>query len=83
MRNKLDLSAYELAELVGVNARTVYRWEAAKSPRIEPFQVRLLAVLEQQTRVRPLALSEELRAAFTTGGGLLALHRLLQWVFGP
>lgn len=87
VRSGLDLSASQFAQLLGVHASTLYRWESAKgSCRIGPLQLQIIAVV--QVRLRELrasgrqTLSVRLQRALLVNGNLFALGTLLQEIYG-
>jgi transcriptional regulator with XRE-family HTH domain len=48
LRESLELSTSQLAQLLGVHQATVYRWEANDGPlHMEPLQASLVARLQQ------------------------------------
>lgn len=44
-RRRLGLSKSSLGRILGADPSTVYRWEHAKSPSIDPFHEKLLAIV--------------------------------------
>lgn len=88
LRERLGLTPQQLAELLGTAVSTVYRWETAgpKEISIDPFQVRILALLREQIAPPGSAPRNDIATAITRGlligGGLLGLYYLLDSVFG-
>lgn len=83
IRTRMGLNQVQFAELLGVAASTVSRWE--RLARIDPMQARILeviAVLEKQDAETWEQTCAELRQALLVRGGLFALYRLLGLVFG-
>ena len=86
LRKDLGLTVPQFAELLGASPPSVWRWEAAgaQPARIEPFQLRLLALVQQQA-AKPAAAREAFIAGvisgLAVGGGLLGLYKLLDAVF--
>lgn len=89
LREALRLTPQQFASLVGVSPSTISRWELAGNDvlRPEPLQLQLLTVIEQELGKRPTAGSrdafvDEIGRALLIGGGLLALYKLLDAMFG-
>lgn len=83
IRTRMGLNQVQFAELLGVAASTVSRWE--RLARIDPMQARILeviVVLEKQDAETWEKTCAELRQALLVRGGLFALYRLLGLVFG-
>lgn len=55
LRKKLDLSAAEMAKLVGVSAQSVYHWEAGKS-RPRAGQVKAIAEIRKLSKKKVVAM---------------------------
>lgn len=82
IRTRMGLNQVQFAELLGVAASTVSRWE--RLARIDPMQARILeviAVLEKQDAKTWEQTCAELRQTLLVRGGLFALYRLLGLVF--
>jgi transcriptional regulator with XRE-family HTH domain len=82
IRTRMGLNQVQFAELLGVAASTVSRWE--RLARIDPMQARLLEVivlLETRDAETWDQTCAELRQALLVRGGLFALYRLLGLVF--
>ena len=82
----MDLPRF--AQLLGVHATTVYRWElaAGQAIRIEPLQLQLLSVLQQQLHERQRTaarneLAETITKGLLVGGTMLGLFKLLDAAF--
>jgi DNA-binding XRE family transcriptional regulator len=74
IREGLDLPRDRFAELVGVETRTVYRWESGDSAiAIDSTVARVLVLLGAATSVK----RKSVRASFDVGGWLLAWKDLL------
>jgi DNA-binding XRE family transcriptional regulator len=88
LRAGLGLTAGDMAALLGVSTSTLYRWEAAgaKKIRIDPMQLRIISLLNQQLNALHSAqqsaeLGQALGTALIVGGGMFALHQLLKRVY--
>ncbi len=81
LRTTYGLDVNSFAALVGVNASTVYRWEAAESkkPNVEPFQQRLLILL--RAHWLDTSLPAKIRVAIDKLGALYGLHVFLGAVY--
>lgn len=82
IRGRMGFNQAQFAELLGVAASTVSRWE--KLARIDPMQARILeviALLETRDAAAWEQTCAELRQALLVRGGLFALYRLLGRVF--
>lgn len=44
-RRRLGLSKSSLGRILGTDPSTIYRWEHARSPSIDPFHAKLLAIV--------------------------------------
>jgi transcriptional regulator with XRE-family HTH domain len=78
IRTRMGLNQVQFAELLGVAASTVSRWE--RLARIDPMQARILeviVVLEKQDAETWEQTCGELRQTLLVRGGLFALYRLL------
>lgn len=84
IRTRMGLNQVQFAELLGVAASTVSRWE--RLARIDPMQARILeaiVVLEKQDAETWEQTCAELRQVLLVRGGLFALYRLLGRFFQP
>lgn len=82
IRGRMGLTQAQFADLLGVAASTVSRWE--RVARIDPMQARILeviALLETRDAAAWDQTCAELRQALLVRGGLYALYRLLGCVF--
>ena len=78
-----------MSQVLGVHPSTIYRWETAgPSPvRVDQMQFQILAVVDREIGKRKTAegrakLAEEILNGLIVGGGLFALFKILQAVFG-
>ena len=73
IRNKSKLTVSQLADLLGVDLSTVYRWESSSVPvvKIDPQPLRILQILES------VGSKIDLRMDISTLGGLYGLMKLL------
>ena len=71
MRDRLGLSRAEFARLLGVDARTVYRWEAGESSPTGPAEAVLLGI--DQALKAP---SDGLTSALSAIGAMAAIGGL-------
>jgi transcriptional regulator with XRE-family HTH domain len=79
---RMGLNQVQFAELLGVAASTVSRWE--RLARIDPMQARILeaiVILEARDAETWEQTCAELRQALLIRGGLFALYRLLRRFF--
>jgi DNA-binding XRE family transcriptional regulator len=78
LREKCGWSVSVMAQLLGVAANTVYRWERepARSERMEPLQRAFLTLIDQN----PITVKEgeHIEAAVRTGGSLSGIYELLK-----
>lgn len=88
LRLAMGLSPSALAEILGVHASTVYRWEAAgdRIIHVDSMQAKILAALSSEVSKRKAAESQAefgaaIGAAVLIGGGLFALFKVLEEVF--
>jgi len=82
IRARMGLTQTQFAELLGVAASTVSRWE--RLAKVDPMQARILeviALLEVRDAETWGQTCAELRQALMVRGGLFALYRLLGCVF--
>jgi len=81
LRTTYGLDVMRFSALVGVNASTVYRWEAAEieKPNVEPFQQRLLNLL--RAHCLDTSLPAKIRIAIDKLGALYGLHVFLGAVY--
>jgi len=82
IRTRMGLTQTQFAELLGVAASTVSRWE--RLARVDPMQARILeaiVLLEARGAGTWDQTCAELRQALLVRGGLFALYRLLGCVF--
>jgi len=89
IRGDLKMDPAQFAQLLGIHSSTLYRWENAgdQPVRVEPLQLQLLTVLQQQIAKRTTAedraeLSNAILTGLLIGGGLLGLFYLLDSAFG-
>ena len=82
LRGDVGMTPFEFAELLGIHASTIYRWEKrGPTPvRMDPMQARLLAVLRHVLQ-RDASVAPVLREALLISGGLYAIYRLLRVVY--
>jgi transcriptional regulator with XRE-family HTH domain len=88
IRGDVGMEPAQFAQLLGIHSSTLYRWEnAGEQPvRVEPLQLQLLTVLQQQIAKRSTAedraeLSNSILTGLLIGGGLLGLFYLLDSAF--
>jgi DNA-binding XRE family transcriptional regulator len=78
LREKCGWSVGVMAQLLGVAANTVYRWERepARAERMEPLQRAFLTLIDQN----PITVKEgeHIEAAVRTGGSLSGIYELLK-----
>lgn len=82
IRTRMGLTQTQFAELLGVAASTVSRWE--RLAKVDPMQARILEViglLEVRDAEAWDQTCAELKQALLVGGGLFALYRLLSVAF--
>jgi hypothetical protein len=88
IRTDLAMEPAQFAQLLGVHPSSLYRWENAGSAavRIDPLQLQLLTVLQQQINDRAAQARADLGKVILTGlllgGGLLGLFYLLDAAYG-
>jgi transcriptional regulator with XRE-family HTH domain len=84
VRERLGLSTEEFGILLGVSATTAYRWERAgyDLSRIDPFQRKLLLILEDIDPKVAAELGGKIRNATLRGGNLRGLHVVLTHFYG-
>jgi transcriptional regulator with XRE-family HTH domain len=85
LRQQIGWSAQQFADLLGVHASTVYRWEGTDAPlSVDPLQRDLLMALnEWWARSAPAQranLRDKVQTAKVRGGNLRALRTLLNSV---
>lgn len=84
VRTALGLNAFAFAAALGVHVSSVFRWEAAKAPVIDPLQrdilTRLVALPPRQLRSAGKVAGPQITAALLKGGTLSAFRRLLDLV---
>jgi hypothetical protein len=75
----LGITTIELADLLGVHATTVYRWNKAAGSEIKmnPLQLQLMRLLMAKARDSGASLGHELLAGLDFGGTLGGLSILL------
>ena len=87
LRLAIRMDPAQFAQLLGIHASSVYRWEMAADAevRIEPFQRQILTALEDQLAQRAAPAQADLGGAILKGlligGGLFGLFKLLEAVF--
>jgi transcriptional regulator with XRE-family HTH domain len=58
IRTRLGLDPFVFATMLGVHVSSVYRWEQAENPRVDPLQRAILAGLsELKISPRPVQIS--------------------------
>jgi transcriptional regulator with XRE-family HTH domain len=79
IRESTELSVLELAEILGVRASSVYRWEAGgnKKSRIDGLPYKLLLWLGDFIEKD----AKTVGRAFRTGGALSGLHKLVELAY--
>ena len=89
LREDLGMTPGQFASLIGVHPSTLYRWEAAHEGqlRMDPMQLQLMTLLEREVAKRKSAearseLGSAIVTALLVGGGMFALFKLLEAVFG-
>jgi len=85
MRDRLGLSRAEFARLLGVDTRTVYRWEAGESTPTGPAEAVLLGI-DQALKAPPDGLASALSAlgAMAAIGGLgFMIYKLIELLAKP
>jgi len=85
MRDRLGLSRAEFAKLLGVDARTVYRWESGESSPTGPAEAVLLGI-DQALKAPPDGLTSALSAlgAMAAIGGLgFMIYKLIEMLANP
>lgn len=87
LRAGLRLDPAHFAQLLGVHASTVYRWEAAGDVpvKVEPFQQQILAVLQSQIAAPRGGggddLGDTILKGLLVGGAMFGLFKLLEAAF--
>ncbi len=88
IRSSLGLDPSRFAMVLGIHPSSLYRWEAAgtEDVRPDPLQAHLLQLLQEQLSTQKSKAQREfgdqLMRAFVIGGGLFALFKLLEAIFG-
>jgi len=87
LRVRFSLSVPQLADVVGASVSSVYRWESlgGRPAKIDAGQLRLLRLMQQQIEAPSFGrLTKDVAQGLLVGGGMLALYRLLRFVYeGP
>ncbi len=79
LRRQLGFSPGEMADLLGVNLTTLYRWESGAADRMDPLQHKILAYAQYQFDNRSSdKWTPGLKQAITLGGTLKGLSYLLK-----
>lgn len=82
VREDLGLDPFAFAAVLGVHVSSIYRWEKAAKPNIDPLQTEIIAELHKRLRGKRAGedLGKKVVRALVSGGNLAGLHALLGFV---
>lgn len=82
LRTRLGLEPFAFAAVLGVHVSSVYRWETAESPHIDPLQREILLGLAERkiSKAEGADLGKAVRDALVAGGNLRGLAVLLNYI---
>lgn len=81
LRKDLDLTADDLAKILGVVGVTVFRWQSDKIYKVRPFTIRILRLLEKAAGIDP-NLKHKIHDSLAREDLSLALFHILNTIYG-